>query len=163
MFGISTSQGTNQSKSQRPTFNELLCLALAVLILSPVLVAQEENGASLTIRFADGTSRFHVGEIIPIELSFRASIPEMYDMSTANYDRSGRLNIEQFHVDPPGRDPLERYYSIGGFMGGGLSSSLTLSPEPQTMREELNEWAALEKPGRYSLYVTSDRVSRRGL
>ena len=144
-------------------FYELLCLALAALILPVTLFAQEESGASLSIRFADGISRFHVGEIIPIELSFRASIPEMYDMNTANYDRSGRLNIEQFHVDPPGRDPLERYYSIGAMMGGGLSSSLTLSSEPQARREDLNEWVALEKPGHYLLYVTSDRVSRRGL
>jgi hypothetical protein len=30
------------------------------------LLAQNENGVSLMIRFADGTSRFHVGEIIPV-------------------------------------------------------------------------------------------------
>lgn len=163
MYSISSRERTNQPRWQRRVFYELLCLALAAAILPATLLAQEESGASLAIRFADGTSRFHVGEIIPIELSFRASIPETYDMNTANYDRSGRLNVEQFHVDPPGRDPLERYYSIGGFMGGGLSSSLTLSSEPQTRREDLNEWVVLEKPGRYSLYVTSDRVSRRGL
>ena len=163
MYGISPRKRTNQSRWQRRVFYELLCLGLAALILPSTLFAQEERGASLAIRFADGTSRFHVGEIIPIELSFRASIPETYDMNTANYDRSGRLNIEQFHVEPPGRDPLERFYSIGGFMGGGLSSSLPLFPEPQTRREDLNEWVALEKPGHYSLYVTSARVSRRGL
>jgi hypothetical protein len=111
MLGISTSKRISQSKWQRRTLNEFLCLALVALILPSGLFAQEENGASLIIRF-DGARRFHVGEIIPIELSFRASIPEMYDMSTANYDRSGRLNIEQFHVDPPGRDPLKRYYSM---------------------------------------------------
>jgi hypothetical protein len=132
---MSSRKYTNRSKWQRRALTELLCLT--VLILPSDLFGQQENGASVTIRFADGTSRFHVGEIIPIELSFGASIPEMYHMSTANYDRSGRLNIEQFHVDPPGRDPLERYYSIGGFMGGGHSSSLTLSSEPQTRREEL--------------------------
>src|ERR1700693_3809220 len=121
MYGISSRKRTNQSTRQWHAFYELLCLALAALILPSRLFAQEEAGAFLAIRFADGTSRFHVGEIIPIELSFRASIPETYDMNTANYDRSGRLNIEQFHVDPPGRDPLERFYSIGAVMGGGLS------------------------------------------
>ena len=136
-------------------------LTLATLAPTSSLSAQEENGISLAIRFTDGTSRFHVGEVIPVELSFKAPIPDTYDMEMRNYDRSGRLNIEQFHVTPPGRDPLERYYSIGGFMGGGLGGSRALSNEPQTMREDLNEWVALDKPGHYSLYVTSDRVTRR--
>ena len=75
----------------------------------------------------------------------------MYDMEMRNYDRSGRLDIEGFHVTPPGRDPLERYYSTGAFMGGGLGGARELSSEPQVMR-------ALDKPGHYFLYVTSGRV-----
>ena len=138
-----------------------LRLIFAALILASPLLAQNESGVSLTIRFADGTHRFHVGEIIPVELSFKASIPDMYDMEMRNYDRSGRLNIEGLQVTPPGRDPLERYYSTGAFMGGGLGGPRELSNEPQVMHEELNEWVALDKPGHYSLYVTSGRVTRR--
>jgi hypothetical protein len=67
-----------------------LRLTFAALILASPLFAQNESGVSLTIRFADGTSRFHVGEIIPLELSFHASIPDRYDMEMRNYDRSGR-------------------------------------------------------------------------
>jgi hypothetical protein len=55
-------------------------------------------------------------------------------MEMRNYDRSGRLNIEAFHVTPPGRDPLERYYSTGAFMGGGLGGARELSSDPQVMR-----------------------------
>jgi|HubBroStandDraft_4_1064222.scaffolds.fasta_scaffold06213_4 hypothetical protein len=138
-----------------------LRLIFAALILASPLLAQDESGVSLTIRFADGSSRFYVGEIIPVELSFKASILDMYDMEMRNYDRSGRLNIEGFHVTPPGRDPLKRYYSTGAFMGGGLGGARELSSEPQVMREDLNEWVALDKPGHYSLYVTSRRVARR--
>jgi hypothetical protein len=138
-----------------------LSMALIALMLSLPLFAQQDSAVSLTIRFASGTSAFHVGEVILIELSFQASIPDMYDMDTRNYDRSGRLNMEQFHVTPPGRDPLERYYLTGAFIGGGLSGSRALSTEPQIMREDLNEWVALDKPGHHSLYVTSGRVSRR--
>ena len=138
-----------------------LRLIFAALILASPLLAQNESSASLTIRFADGISRFHVGEIIPLELSFKASIPGTHDIEMRNYDRSGRLNIEAFHVSPPGRDPLERYYSTGAFMGGGLGGARELSSEPQIMREDLNEWVALDSPGHYSLYVTSGRVTRR--
>src|SRR5271169_4668426 len=81
------------------------------------------EAASLTIHFAGGTSTFHVGEVIPIELSFTASLPDAYDMDTRNYDRSGRLNMEQFNVTPPGRDPIANYYDNGVFMGGGLGGS----------------------------------------
>jgi hypothetical protein len=140
---------------------KLLSTPLIALILSLPLFAQQDSAVSLTISFANGASYFHVGEVIPIELSFKASIPDMYDMEMRNYDRSGRLNLEQFHVTPPGRDPLQRYYSIGGFFGGGIGGPRALSSEPHIMHEDLNEWAALDKPGHYSLYVTSGRVSRR--
>ncbi len=140
---------------------KLLRLTLTALILAAPLSGQQEGSVSLTIGFADAKSRFHVGEVITMELSFKAFSPAMYDMEMRSYDRSGRLNIEQFHVTPPGRDPLQRYYSIGGFMGGGLGGPRELSSEPQIMREDLNEWVALEQPGHYSLYVTSGRVSRR--
>jgi hypothetical protein len=50
---------------------------------------------------ASGTNPFHIGEIIPVELSFAASLPDSYDMDTRNYDRSGHLDTEQFHVTPP--------------------------------------------------------------
>jgi HEAT repeat protein len=138
-----------------------LLLALTAVILAVPLYPQEDSGASLTIRFADGTSLFHVGEIIPIELSFRASSSDAYDMETRNYDRSGRLNIEQFQVTPPGRDPLQAYFANSAFAGGGLGGPRMLSNEPQIMREDLNEWVALDRPGHYSVDVTSGRVSRR--
>src|SRR5277367_5586246 len=93
-----------------------LRMILLALIMATPLIAQQESGASLTISFPDGVTCFHVGEIIPIELSFKALIPQAYEMSTRNYDRSGRLDIERFHVTPPGRDPLETYFSNGVFM-----------------------------------------------
>lgn len=139
-----------------------LALVAWMLFLPLSVHAQQDGGVSLTIRFRDGMSSFHVGEVIPIELSFRALVPDAYDMETRNYDRSGRLNIEQFHVTPPGRDPLQNFYSTGAFLGGGLGGQQSLTSEPQVMREDLNEWVALEKPGHYSVYVTSGRVSRRG-
>lgn len=139
----------------------LVRLLILICILSARAFPQVE-GASLAIRFAGGTTQFHVGEVVPIELSFAASLPDTFDLSTRNYDRSGRLNIEQFHVTPSGRDPLSDYYAQGAFMGGGLGGSQVLTTEPVVMQEELNEWVALDNPGHYTLYVTSARVSRRG-
>src|SRR6476619_5411312 len=47
-------------------------------------------------------------------------------------------------------------------MGGGLHSYRALTGNPAIMREDLNEWVALDQPGHYTLYVTSSRVSHRG-
>ncbi len=139
-----------------------LFLTLLVVLFAFVgRVFPQAEAVSLSIRFAGGTSQFHIGEVIPIELSFAASLPDTYDLATRNYDRSGRLDSEQFHVAPPGRDPLADNYAATGFIGGGLGSSVVLTSEPQVMREELNEWVALDDPGHYTLYVNTGRVSRR--
>jgi hypothetical protein len=146
----------------RPKLSSVFLKLLIVLVALASRAFPQVGSVSLAIRFAGGTSTFHVGEVIPVELSFTASLPDAYDMDTRNYDRSGRLNMEQFHVTPPGRDPLANYFANGVFLGGGLGSSRVLSSEPQVMREDLNEWVALDDPGHYTLYVTTGRVSRRG-
>jgi hypothetical protein len=146
------------ARSSSRSFIRLLIVLFAVAGRS----FSQGEAASLTIHFASGTSTFHAGEVIPIELSFTASLPGAYDLDTRNYDRSGRLDIERFHVTPSGRDPLANYYANGAFIGGGLGGSRVLSDEPQIMQEDLNEWVALDDPGHYTLYVTTGRVSRRG-
>jgi hypothetical protein len=138
-----------------------LLLAATFFVPASSVFAQEDSNVSLTIRFADGNARFRVGEIIPLEMLFRATVIGEYDLEMRNYDRSGRLNIEQFHVTPPGRDPLVRYFSDGAFMMGGLGGPRELTNDSQIVREELNEWVALDQPGHYEVSVTSRRVSRR--
>jgi hypothetical protein len=130
---------------------------------APEMASQQNSGATLTIRFADAGSRFHVGEVIPLELSFSASAPDTFQYSNANYDRSGRLDMEQFHVTPASRDPLRNYYStLQMIIGGGLSSSGVLKDTAYVIHEQLNEWIAPDRPGHYSVYVTSGRVNHMG-
>jgi hypothetical protein len=129
---------------------------------SPQEVQQDPN-VNLSIRFVSGSAKFHVGERIQLELSFTTAVENTYQMSTASYDRSGRLNLEHFHMTPNGRDPLEVYYkNLFAFIGGGLSSEVLLSTTPQIIHEDMNEWVAPDSPGHYSLYVTSGRVSKLG-
>jgi len=145
---------------RRPA-TRIALVSVALLLASP-LFAQNDQSASLTIRLLEGPSRFHVGEVIRLEMSFTTSTASAYDLNTRNYDRSGRLDMEQFHLTPAGRDPLERYYSIGGFMGGGIGGSEELTSNPRILLADLNEWVAIDAPGHYSLFITSTRVSRRG-
>ena len=62
--------------------------------------AFDDSAASLAVHFVDGQTRFPVGEAVPIELEFSTSLPNAYEISNANYDRSGLMNLEQLHVVP---------------------------------------------------------------
>jgi hypothetical protein len=142
--------------------------ATAVLLVLPgnVCFATEQDpcdgGASVsdvqfTLNLRGGQTQFREGEIIPLVLSF-STASSRYWLNTASYDRSGRLGIDTYCVEPEGIDPLGDYFRMG-FIGGGLFSNLHLIEKPFTHEAELNEWHRL-RPGHYRLYVVSHRVSR---
>jgi hypothetical protein len=147
-----------KTKFVRSTF---IAFLFATAFCARQVSAQRDSGATVSIRFADGKSSFHMGEIISIELSFSASDSNTYFIGTTNYDGGGQSDVDNFRVTPPGRSPLERYYSGGMIWSGGLKGLAALTPQPQIFHEDLNQEVALEKPGHYSLYVTSRRVYRR--
>jgi len=117
---------------------------------------------TLTLRIAENRTRFQMGEIVPIVLKFASDDPGRYSIDLANYDRSGRMDIDKFHLTPkPGwSDPLAFYYESGlfAFMGGGIRAVPPLGPAGQEIDLNLNEWVRFDRPGHYSLSVSSDRV-----
>src|SRR5256884_70289 len=116
--------------------------------------------ARVSIAISDGRTSFREGEIIPLGLSFTSTADKRYWADNRNYDRSGRLSIETYCVEPDARDPLADYFRAGAFMGGGLGNTQQLSEKPFTATAELNEWRQ-PGPGHYRLYVVSYRVWRR--
>ncbi len=113
------------------------------------------------LRVRDGRGRFFQGEVIPLELAFSASTPGRYHFNAADYDRSGRLSIDSFHVDPADGavDPLWDYFaSLVVLIGGGVRGEGPLGEEPAVVEATLNEWLRFDRPGDYRLYVTSRRV-----
>jgi hypothetical protein len=137
---------------------------------SPEQASETRDGSSdevsFTIKLKDGKARFHPGEIITVEMQFSSSAPAIYELNRASYDRSGRLEIDQYHIEPTTEisDPLSDYYGNspwGGLMGGGLYSTSTLTKTPVVIAADLNEWVRIDQPGRYSLFVTSNRVARK--
>ncbi|MFL6335303.1 MAG: hypothetical protein ACJ754_18480 [Pyrinomonadaceae bacterium] len=128
--------------------------------------AKNPPGVSFVLRLKGGQTRFRQGEVIRLELSFASSLPGTYHLDSATYDRSGRLEVDDFHLDPEGgtSDPLYDYFHFrGGFLGGGLRGNPALEAKPYVVGAELNEWYRFERHGRYRLYVTSGRVGRGGL
>lgn len=127
--------------------------------------AENPDGLLFTIRFKDNRKQFFQGELIQLELSFAALKPETFTLSAATYDRSGRLEIDDFIIDRQDDlvDPLHDYFHSGlhGFIGGGLSSTPELTDKPYLITAELNEWMRFDKRGHYRLYVVSGRVGRK--
>jgi hypothetical protein len=145
----------------------LTLLAAAISTRFPCAERQELGGEGtpdvrLELRLATDARQFRKGEVIPLDLLFTSRTPKRYLLDMARYDRSGRMNWEQFAVDPAEgtRDPLALYFaSCGGFIGGGLTSFQFLSDNPTAIRLELNEWVRFDRPGKYRLSITSRRVS----
>jgi hypothetical protein len=135
------------------------CLTVCAPAHTSVRVSPAD--VKLTIRTQGNQSAFHIGEIIPLQLVFTSVSPGKYQIDTASYDRSGRLNEETFVVEPKSAwdDPLDLYFrSYSAFLGGGLRGSKLLSNEPTLILLELNEWVRFRSPGRYRVRVVSGRV-----
>ncbi|HEX4267352.1 MAG TPA: hypothetical protein VHY36_05660 [Steroidobacteraceae bacterium] len=114
--------------------------------------------AKLTLSIPDGRTSFREGEIVPLVLSFTSTAHKRYSAVVRNYDRSGRLDLETYCLEPKARDPLADYFSTTFSLGGGLGGEQQLSEKPFIVTVELNEWRQ-PGPGDYRLYVVSPRVS----
>lgn len=127
----------------------------------PCSLASTVTDAKVAVAIPNGRTSFREGEIIPLVLSFTSTADKRYWADNRNYDRSGRLNIETYCVEPVARDPLADYFRTDGFIGGGLGSEqqLSVSEKPFTATAELNEWRQ-PAPGHYRLYIVSHRVWR---
>jgi len=122
-------------------------------------------GLSFTIRLAGAKREFRQGEIIRLEMSFSSSLPKRYEMEGRTWDRSGRLDQDDFHIDPADgfSDPMYDHFHSGfGSMGGGGGGAFTLEVKPRLITYDLNEWFRFDRPGKYRLYVASPRVSPIG-
>ena len=120
-----------------------------------------ETDAGLQLNLSTSSTGFRCGEVIPLELTFTSTAPNRYQINMAQYDRSGRMNYEQFQLDPKEgtSDPLQLYFnSAWGFIGGGLTGFKFLSTSPITIHLDLNEWVSFDRPGTYRLSVVSRRV-----
>jgi len=152
-----------QNHSSRSLSISLLIFAL---LLSPILaqnvLSSSASDVQLLIRTRDGQLNFQIGEIVPLQLAFTTSSHDKYQLDMATYDRSGRLNEDEFIVDPNAGwdDPLKLYYhSYQAFMAGGLRGFEVLTKKPITIDLDLNEWVQFKTPGKYRIKIVSRRVS----
>ena len=149
----------------------ILATFLTVLLLSLLAVARVsaqtvppptmgvDNKILLKVTLATNQREFHIGETIPLQLSFSSAVKDRYQLNMAQYDRGGRMNYERFIVSPAegAVDPLP---TNTGSMGG-LTNFQFLTPEPWNLKLNLNEWLRFTQPGEYRLRIVSDRITIR--
>ena len=144
-------------------------LALMIAFSTPLLASTTAAAQRLEVRTAEAQTLYHVGERIPLKLSFTGPENKQFEANMASYDRSGRMAYEEFKVAPASgwADPLHVYFgSSSGFIGGGLTGFAPLSAKPTVINIDLNEWVRFDQPGTYTIVIMSHRISdvtaRRG-
>src|SRR5579864_8322571 len=104
---------------------------------------------------------YHQGEPIGFELSFTSENNQKYLISQSN--PSPAFGPVTIHLSPleGALDPRALRLCWGGIGGSHLSSGPQyLSSKPITEHGELTEWYRFQKPGHYTMSVTSRDVSR---
>lgn len=140
-------------------YSLLLSLLLSLSGYSrPQSTPDIDRNVTLQLSIASDRTEFHVGETISLHLAFSSAVKNRYQINMAQYDRSGRMNCEQFILSPSqgAVDPLAGH---PGGIGGGLTSFQFLTPAPWSITLDLNEWMRFTQPGDYRLSITSNRVS----
>jgi hypothetical protein len=139
----------------------LLLLLVKVAIAQPISEPTPPVDPKVQVHLSliGKRTEFHIGEVIPIKLSFRSRVKDRYQLNEAQYDRSGRMDYEHFLVTPPqgAIDPSAEYFS-DPHIGGGLTGFTFLTNKPWTIQLNLNEWVRFTKPGKYKLRISSNRV-----
>jgi len=161
-------------KVRREFFPILLTLVLFGLALAPVVGQAQQTGnqpndippgVSFTVRLKDGKTQFYQGELITVEMQFSSDVPNTYRLDAKEYDRSGHLEADSYHIEPetgtsePLRDYLQSTF-YGGSMGGLMPRPPTLQEKPYIVTQTLNDFVRFDRPGKYRLYITNDRVGK---
>src|SRR5204862_8306472 len=109
--------GENQDKNITNRMVAFIAVLLAGFSVAtarppdPCSLTSTVTDAKLSVSIPDGRTSFREGEIIPLVLSFTSTVDKRYRAVDRHYDRSGRLNIDTYCLEPEARDPLAYYFS----------------------------------------------------
>jgi len=112
----------------------------------------------LVIRFGDGRSKFHLGEIIPIELEFSSPQRKTYRILVG----SQPAKVDEYRIDPAGfrRRDFESVAAGRFHISMHRSWPVDIDPgeKPYKLQDTLNRLFRIPTPGKYRVSVTSRRM-----
>ena len=134
---------------------------LAVLALAACAINAQESRPVLDLQTATGTTTFHIGERIPLKLTFTSPDDTQFVVAPWVNSRGGEFDFETFNVSPPTgwSDPLATYFAQNFLrMGHGWQWPPLLKSKPVQISLDLNQWVRFDQPGVYTVNVNSRRV-----
>jgi hypothetical protein len=140
-------------------------LVKAILLLLAVLsghsaVASEARGLKMDFRTTTGSTVFHIGEVIPIQVSFSSTRLHRYLAPCKLFWHAGFGFPQCYFATPwhftitPGEGWQDRSSDLGPFTEGGPVFDVptrNLTREPVTERETLSDLFHFSQPGEYKV------------
>lgn len=129
---------------------------IAIFVAEAVKVFAQNGSPRLEISTSNNQSTFHLGERIPIKLSFTGPEDGSYAVDLTNTG----IPSESYAVAPSSgwAPPLDVFYffslNAGSFSRGGSA----LSSKAVIVDADLNESVRFDEPGVYTLTISSPRV-----
>src|SRR5262245_4137541 len=95
----------------------VLFLLAQAAAATPAAPPPQSGPVTLTLRISGSRTQFKLGEIIPIELEFKSSIPKRFVVEGATMNLPG--GADEFRAEPADgvTDPTADYYAANGLTG----------------------------------------------
>ena len=134
----------------------LLTFAVVSLLLGSRAIASNPQDLRFQLRSVKEIPAYHQGESILLEISYSASTKDKYQRSSNSV-----LQGIEIHIVPiDGVLDLKVLRFEHGWGGSIIGSMGVLSSQPTTQQIDLCGLYRFEKPGHYSVAITSNEVSR---
>jgi hypothetical protein len=137
-------------------------LGWAILAFVPLVIQAQPDEAKLSLRTANGQTTFHIGERIPIRLTFSSPNDWGFQFLPLIRGRGDEFDCNQFEVVPATgwSDPMAMYFKQDFIRNiHGWSLQPMLKSKPVTAVLDLNQWVRFDQAGDYTVKVTSHCIS----
>jgi hypothetical protein len=141
----------------------LLRLLIVFCMLLPITAGQVQTPTtdgsplSLTLRATNNRTQFHLGEVVPLELTFSSIGHKKYRVRLWDCGEKYR-----YHVDPPlfvdRAVEIDAAEETSILQCGGPTAELDLEENPLIRKLMLNTRFRMDTPGKYRISVTSGRL-----
>ena len=130
-----------------------------LLIYVGSLRAANPEDLQFRLTFVSGLQIYRIGESIPMQITYSSDAEQKYYGTFMNPQpefTSVKIQITPHDGVVNPRSLLE----ARGWAGSIISSRGYLKPQPRTLSFDLRSWYRFEKPGHYTIVVTSEQIQR---
>jgi len=130
-------------------------IALLLICVHPLNAANPED-IEFRLRLGKDTRAYHMGESIELEIVYSSQSEKKYQISSS----SSLENVIMHLMPSDGVVDLRLLRFEDGWAGSGIGGLGYLGSQPVARQVDLCAWYRFQRPGHYSLVVTSKEVSR---